>query len=67
MRLLLDDEVQRGNAINTLLSLLILGERVVLEEAFKPGFGNDADQCDELRIGLVGAGMLKELFDKLAK
>jgi hypothetical protein len=56
--LLANDEIQGRNAVNTLLSLLILSEGVVFEKAFQPGFGDDADQRDKLWIRFVGAWML---------
>jgi hypothetical protein len=58
MWLLLDDEVQSGNAVDTLLSLLILGERVFFEQIIDSSFSNHADQRNELWIGLVCGGML---------
>lgn len=67
MRLLLDDKIQRGNAIDALLSLLVLSERVIFEEALDSGFGDDTNQGDELRIRFVCAGMLEELLDKLTE
>lgn len=63
MWLLLDDELQGSDAVKTLLPLLILSERVVLEQAFQPSLNDDTDQSDKLRIRLISAWMLQELFD----
>jgi len=67
MWLLLDDEAQRSNTIDTLLPLLILRERVIFEKTFQSSLSNNANEGNELWIGLVSARMLQKLFDKLAE
>jgi hypothetical protein len=58
MWLFLNDKDQGRDAVNALLSLLVLRKRVVFEKTFQPGFNNDTDKRNKLWIRLVGAGML---------
>jgi hypothetical protein len=63
MRLLLQNERKRGNAVNALLSLLVLGKRIIFKQPLKSRFRNNTYERHELRIGLVGVWMLEKLFD----
>lgn len=58
MWLLLNDELQCRDAVYTLLSLLILRKRIILEEPLQSCFSNNAYERYELRVGLVGTWML---------
>jgi hypothetical protein len=67
MRLLLYNEFKGGNAINTLLPLLILGKGVVSEQPFQACFSDDTDEGDKLWIRLIGIWMLKKFLYQLSK
>jgi hypothetical protein len=62
MWLLLQDEGERGNTVNALLPLLVLGKWIMFEQSLKTGFRDDAHERYELLIRLVGVWMLKKLL-----
>jgi hypothetical protein len=63
MRLLLKDKCKRGNAVNALLPLLVLGKRIMFKQPLKSRFRNNAYERHELCIGLIGVWMLEKLLD----
>jgi hypothetical protein len=62
MWFLLQDEGERGNTVNALLPLLVLGKWIVFEQPLETRFRDDAYERYELLIGLVGVWMLEKLL-----
>ena len=58
MRFLLQDKHKCRDAVNPLLSLLILSKWVIFEKALKPCFGNHTYECNQLGVRLIRVWVL---------